>query len=190
MIAIKTFRDSQHCEIAMSDSGDTTDIHKAAWSDLSQWTADIESRVKDYRARYSADRKDEGSSYETGFSLQLILEESSDIKELVNLVVNDNDEFEVPMDNIGSEKSVAPLPDVPEDPVIKDMDLIFSKKLKNVSIESYYQIGWSEETTPLYGPWLEKKGSFDISVSEWEHSKEGFKHNWSGETFPQRRVCR
>jgi hypothetical protein len=147
--------------------------------------------VKDYRARYSVGRKDGGSNSETGFSLQLILEDSSDIKELVNLVVNDNDEeFEVHMDNIGSEKPVAPLPDVQEDPVIKDMDLIFSKKLKNVSIESYYQLGWSEETTPLYGPWLERKGSFDVCVSDWEHSKEGFKHNWSGETFPQRRVCK
>ena len=80
-----------------------------------------------------------------------------------------------------------PLPDVPEDPLIKDMDPIFSKTLKNVSIESYYSAGWSEEV-PLYKPWLEKKGSFDVTVSDWEKADGGFKHEWSGEIFPQRRV--
>jgi hypothetical protein len=67
------------------------------------------------------------------------------------------------------------------------MDPIFSKTLKNVTIEDYYNRGWSDET-PLYGPWLEKKGSFDVSVGDWEHSAEGFENSWSGETFPSRRV--
>jgi hypothetical protein len=82
----------------------------------------------------------------------------------------------------------APLPDVPVDSVIKDMDPIFTRKLHNISIESYYKTGWAEEDAPLYGPWLERKGSFDVSVSQWEHSKEGFQHSWSGETFHQKRV--
>ena len=64
---------------------------------------------------------------------------------------------------------------------------IFTKKLKNVSIEKYYSVGWSEDI-PLYGPWLKKKGSFDVSVSDWEYSDSGFENPWSGEKFPQKRV--
>ena len=80
--------------------------------------------------------------------------------------------------------------DIPTDSVIQKMDPIFSKTLTNVSIEEYYLSGWSEEDTPLYGRWLKRKGSFDISVGDWEHSgtEKGFENVWSGETFPLKRV--
>jgi hypothetical protein len=193
VMAVNAFRDSQQSEMASQDNIDT-DTKAAALNDISQWISSAESRVREFRDRYSADWKDKEYDHETGFFLPLMLEDSSDIKELVNLVVNDNDDdfgvgIEVEFDD--PEKPIAPisLPDVPEDPLIKDMDPIFTKTLKNVSIDAYYSAGWSEET-PLYQPWLEKKGSFDVSVSEWEKPEGGFKHEWSGETFPQRRVIR
>jgi hypothetical protein len=89
--------------------------------------------------------------------------------------------------NYGIVERAPPLPDVPPDLLIKKMDLIFSKTLKNVTIEEYYNHGWSEKR-PLYGPWLEKKGSFDVSVGDWEYSTDGFENPWSGEKFPQKRV--
>jgi hypothetical protein len=191
VVAVKMFRDAQLAEMPVSDNL-ASDTSSAAFQDISQWMANTEARVRGCRDLYIAEMKDEENEYDSGFSLQLVLEDSSDIKDLVNIVVNDNDddfgvgvevEFEDPERHIAAE----PLPDVPEDPLIKDMDLIFSKMLKNVSIDSYYSAGWSEKT-PLYKPWLEKKGSFDVSVSEWEKAEGGFKHEWSGETFPQRRV--
>jgi hypothetical protein len=79
-------------------------------------------------------------------------------------------------------------PDVPKDPFIKKMDPIFSKRIKGVSIETYYRMGWSDKINPLYRPWLERKGSFDVSVGDWETSENGFLNEWSGETFYQKRV--
>jgi hypothetical protein len=84
--------------------------------------------------------------------------------------------------------SLSLLPDAPVDSVIKTMDPIFSKTLNNVSIDEYYKAGWSEDP-PLYGPWLERKGSYDLTVSNWETSTEGgFENPWSKEKFPQKRV--
>eukprot|EP00804_Cyclotella_cryptica_P000020 CCRYP_013707-RB/>CCRYP_013707-RB protein AED:0.02 eAED:0.02 QI:909/0.83/0.85/1/0.5/0.42/7/1835/920 len=191
IVAFKAFRDFQQAGMA-SDDSELTDVQTALFDDLSRWTAITEKRVHEYRARYTPEIVEDGNQLETGFCVQLLLEDSTEIKELSNLLLNDNDAVlyndgvEVLLSN--EEPSLA-LTDVPVDPVIQKMDPIFSKRLKNVSIESYYSTGWSEET-PLYGPWLEKKGSFDVSVSEWEHSKEGFNHIWSGETFPQKRVIR
>lgn len=187
--AIKAFRDSQQNLMAPSDS--SSDIKAVVQSELLHWTTTTETRVKEYLARYTAEWKDKENEYESGFSLQLVLEDSSDIKELVNLVTNDNDDdLDHPAEDspvVESPEKSIPLPEVPIDPLIKNMDQIFCKKLKNVSIESYYSAGWSEER-PLYAPWLEKKGSFDVSVSDWERCEGGFKHGWSGETFPQKRV--
>lgn len=194
VIALKTFRDLQHGEMVNSDNL-ANDTKTAALSDVSEWIASTETRVNEYRHRCTDEWKEPGSDHETGFFLQLVLEDSSDIKELVNLVINDNDaDFGIGIeveyhDNL--EKPITPveLPDVPEDPLIKDMEQIFTKTLRNTSIELYYSAGWSEEK-PLYRPWLEKKGSFDVSVSDWETKEGGFKHEWSGEIFPQRRVSR
>lgn len=187
VVAVKMFRDTQQAEMSTSETI-ANDTKAAAVSDISQWISSTETRVKEYSDLRIAQLED---GEEAGFSLQLILEDSSDIKELVSLVVNDNDddfgvgvevEYEDPETPIA-----AALSEVPEDPIIKDMDPIFTKTLKNVSVDSYYTAGWAEET-PLYKPWLEKKGSFDVTVSDWEKAEGGFKHEWSGEIFPQRRV--
>ena len=47
------------------------------------------------------------------------------------------------------ETPAVPLPDVPAASIVGKMDLIFSKKMKSVSINEYYHAGWSE-VTPLY----------------------------------------
>ena len=189
VISVKTFRDSQRAKMPIAD--DIASNTKAAvLYDISKWMKSTKIEVEDYHKRYAAEFKDEDNYNGSGFFLKLILEHSTDIKELVNLVVNDNDDdfgIGVEIEYDDPDNTIVPLSIVPEDPVIKDMDVIFSKTLKNVSIESYYSAGWSEET-PLYRPWLEKKGSFDVFVGEWETSEQGFKHEWSGETFPQRRV--
>lgn len=79
------------------------------------------------------------------------------------------------------------LPDVPPDPLMGKMDSIFSKRLRNVTIDRYYAAGWSEEV-PLCRPWLERKGSFDVSVTEWGTDGD-LVNGWSGEEFEMRRVC-
>ena len=193
VMAVKTFRDAQ--QAAMPASGDiTANTNVAALADISDWITKTELRVEEYRDRQTSEWIDKQNGYEFGFSLPLALVESSDIKELAKLVVYDNDDdfgvgFEVEYED--PEKPLEPvqLPDVAEDPIIKDMDPIFTKSLKNVSVESFYSAAWSEEI-PLYQPWLEKKGSFDVSVTDWELTEGGFKHDWSGETFTQRRVCK
>eukprot|EP00956_Cyclotella_meneghiniana_P018667 scaffold31254_cov72-Cyclotella_meneghiniana.AAC.5 len=193
VVAVKTFRDAQ--QAVMPASGDiTANTNAAALADISDWITKTESRVKEYQDRQTSEWKDKENDYEFGFSLPLTLVESSDIKELVNLVVYDNDDdfgvgFEVEYEDPKKPLEPVQLPDVPEDPIIKDMDPIFSKSLKNVSVESYYSAAWSEEI-PLYQPWLEKKGSFDVSVTDWEETEGGFKHDWSGEMFTQRRVIK
>ena len=78
------------------------------------------------------------------------------------------------------------LPDVPPDPLMDKMDSIFSKRLRNVTIDRYYTAGWSEEV-PLCAPWLERKGSFDVSVTEWGTDGD-LVNGWSGEEFEMRRV--
>jgi hypothetical protein len=183
-----------------------------AMEDMTQWTMLIERQVKDQRDQNSGDAKEEENPCE-GFSLQVQLVEHDDIQDVIRRFLEDEDVIvEDAVDNDGedattellpsqkrvnhgdivvNETRASPLPAVPPDHLIKKMDLIFAKKLKNVSIEKYYSVGWLEET-PLYGPWLKKKGSFEVFVGAWEHSSDGegkgFENPWSKENFPLKRV--
>jgi hypothetical protein len=177
--------------------------------DMTGWVAFVEKRVSEHHARIVDNAKiDESDGQaESGFCLKLQLVACTDMNDTIRQLFLEDDSGAI-MDDIyicgedavGAESLVgeevgsgeinvtAPLlPDVPADSLLEKMDPIFSKTLKNVTIEDYYNRGWSDET-PLYGPWLEKKGSFDVSVGDWEHSAEGFENSWSGETFPSRRV--
>lgn len=177
--------------------------------DMTGWVAFVEKRVSEHHARIVDNTKiDESDGQaESGFCLKLQLVACTDMNDTIRQLFLEDDSGAI-MDDIyicgedavGAESLVgeevgsgeinvtAPLlPDVPADSLLEKMDPIFSKTLKNVTIEDYYNRGWSDET-PLYGPWLEKKGSFDVSVGDWEHSAEGFENSWSGETFPSRRV--
>jgi hypothetical protein len=177
--------------------------------DMTGWVAFVEKRVSEHHARIVDNAKiDESDGQaESGFCLKLQLVACTDMNDTIRQLFLEDDSGDI-MDDIyicgegavgaeslageevgsGEINVTAPLlPDVPADSLLEKMDPIFSKTLKNVTIEDYYNRGWSDET-PLYGPWLEKKGSFDVSVGDWEHSAEGFENSWSGETFPSRRV--
>ena len=86
------------------------------------------------------------------------------------------------------------LPDVPPDQVIKQMDVVLSKKIKNVSIQRFYELIWSEgdgsDAKPFYGPWLEKMGSHKVNIGRWEmaeNESDQFVNQWCGEKYGQRR---
>ena len=203
--AMRNFRERQLNSV-MSSIGTIKEhslLQEKALDDVTRWTTFTEKRLKDQRDRIINDSKDDERQY---YSLKVELVECANVEETIRhflddeYVMDDSIDFggeniglESPMkdahghDGISNDKAV-PLPDVPADTFIQQMDLIFSKKLKNVSIEEYYTAGWSEET-PLYGPWLKKKGSFDVSVSDWEHSPDGgFVNEWSKEKFTHKRV--
>jgi len=87
------------------------------------------------------------------------------------------------------------LPEVPPDEVVKTMELVFSKKIKNMSIARFYEICWSEgngtDAKPFYGPWLDKCGCFDIEISEWDDSEgesDKFTNAWCGEKYDRKRT--
>lgn len=88
------------------------------------------------------------------------------------------------------------LPEVPPDEVIKKMEVVLSKKIKNVSIQRFYELIWSEgegevDSKPFYGPTLEDMGSHKVNVGKWEFAEneaDHFTNQWCGEKFGQRRV--
>jgi len=208
--ALKDFRNN-HLQSVKSSIETVNEQHlqDKALEDVTRWTTFTEKRLKDQRDRIIDDSKDNNDD-KGMFSLKVQLVECTNVEEAVrNFIEEDVDED---IDFMGEDDTVspglgspvresnghsgikdpssvsAPLPDVPPDTFIGKMDSIFSKKLKNVSIEEYYTAGWSEEV-PLYQPWLERKGSFDVSVSDWEQSSDGeFVNDWSKEKFTHKRV--
>jgi len=95
----------------------------------------------------------------------------------------------------GGKKKAKNLSQVPPDEVMQKMEQIFSKKLKNVSIQRFYELCWSEGNktgeAPFYGPWLELKGSEDVNISDWDFSEGGsdtISNEWCGEKYRQKRV--
>ena len=202
--AMKKFRDGQLKSVTSAIS--TKDIlQERALDDVGGCAVLTEKRVKDYRDQCVDERKDDSrSQFGDGFCLRVQLVECTDVQKTLRYFLVDNNDDDGLDDMMGREDIVAespsqevnsdtselstPLLDAPTDSVIGKMEPIFSKTLSNVSIEEYYISGWSEET-PLYERWLKRKGSFDITVGDWEHSPdEGFENAWSGETFPQKRV--
>ncbi|KAL7537292.1 hypothetical protein ACHAXR_009090 [Thalassiosira sp. AJA248-18] len=209
--AMKNFREGHLKSVLTSIDAVKGHLQGNALDDVARWTSSTEKRVRDQRARSVDDTKDEESPFECGFALKVQLVERTDVKELIRCFLDDKDiavddvdvsggeDVESPPKEAKPSKEVngdvinetpTPLPDVPPDVHIGKMDSIFSKKLKNVTIDNYYIAGWSEEI-PLYLPWLERKGSFDVSVSDWEQSSDGgFEHIWSGEKYQQKRTIR
>mmetsp|Transcript_3490 Transcript_3490/g.6409 ORF Transcript_3490/g.6409 Transcript_3490/m.6409 type:complete len:1355 (+) Transcript_3490:139-4203(+) len=93
-----------------------------------------------------------------------------------------------------NEKSDGPaLPPVPHDQVIKKMEIVLSKKIKNVSILRFYDLVWSEgngtDAKPFYGPWLEYMGSHKVKVDDWEVAEKDSDLfvGWCGEKYSRRR---
>jgi hypothetical protein len=79
--------------------------------------------------------------------------------------------------------------DVPPDDAIGKMHSILSQKLRNISIQRFYEIVWSEgndtDEKPLYQPWLEKE-CFDVEVGDWQ--MEECTGPWCSENYTQKRV--
>jgi len=82
--------------------------------------------------------------------------------------------------------------EVPPDSLLKDMDVVLSKTIKNVSIKSVFDNAWAEkpERESFYGSWLEEEECFDISMGEWKFVGEGdkFKNEWCNEEYDQYRL--
>lgn len=87
----------------------------------------------------------------------------------------------------------------PDEFLCHTMKVIFTKKLRNVSVTNYYDICWSEgqknmEDVPgkeseekcLYGTWLTSQGKEDVTVGRWEEGL--FMEGTSREQFDKRRV--
>lgn len=86
------------------------------------------------------------------------------------------------------------LPAVPADETLKKMEVLFSKKICNISIQDFYRICWSEgsksDASPIYGPWLTSSGNYDVTVGKWETPEKGdeFVRDWCGEKYSETRV--
>lgn len=203
--AINRFRHGQ-VEV-FSDSLNEMQTHSkiVVSNDIKLWTHNAEKRMKDKRSRFVTEACDNvDDDVGPGCSLKVNRIDCTELRKLIERVLSDNnidDSIESSesaqigptpaMEEVPAESAPkSKLPDVPKDPIIGKMDPIFTKKLKGVSIETYYEKGWSDKINPLYSPWLERKGSFDVSVTEWEHSEEGFENKWSGERFHQRRTVK
>ena len=84
----------------------------------------------------------------------------------------------------------AQLPPVPPDPLLKEMEIVVSKTIKNVSIESIFENVWADRTESFYGSWLKEEECFDIGMGEWEiaEPQDKFKNEWCKEKYDQQRL--
>ena len=203
--AVNRYRHSQVIIVVDCLNEIQTHAQGTVLNDVTIWTRNTEKRMKDNRSRYVMENDENVDDFEAGFSLKVHRIDCTEIRKLIESVLSDssiddsivNSESAQIIEPIATTKEVpaveAPkpkLPDIPKDQIIRKMDPIFSKKLKAVSIETYYEKGWSDKNNPLYSPWLERKGSFDVSVTKWEHSDQGFENKWSGERFYQKRTVK
>jgi hypothetical protein len=85
-------------------------------------------------------------------------------------------------------KSVPPGSSVPPDNTLSKMEIVISRNLRNISIERFYELVWSEgiNTTenPLYRPFLEES-NLDVEVGDWEFVD--FVGPWDQERYQQKR---
>ena len=81
---------------------------------------------------------------------------------------------------------------MPADDVLQKMTIIGKQKIKGVSMQDYFEVAWSEgndcDKEPMYGPFLTSCGKNDVKVQKWESHEEGYKGEWCGETYPQKRI--
>ena len=84
------------------------------------------------------------------------------------------------------------LPPVPPDSLQKTMEIVVSKTIKNISIQSLFQNVWADRTEgeSFYKSWLEEEECFDIGMGEWEIAESGkkFTNEWCNEEYDQQRL--
>ena len=85
-------------------------------------------------------------------------------------------------------------PAVPTDEILSKMEHILSRRLRNTSIKKFYDTCWSDGNDTGGGSFYHNflsEGAHDVKVEKWEVAKEGsngFVHQWSNESFDQKRM--
>lgn len=77
------------------------------------------------------------------------------------------------------------------DKVLEAMDVVIDKFVENSSVQSLYDICFSEVALQsFYGQWLESSGKREVEVEQWETAKEGdgYEGAWSREKYQKRRT--
>jgi hypothetical protein len=82
------------------------------------------------------------------------------------------------------EKAIVSCGSVAPDETLKKMNIVFSNQLSNTSVQTFYEIVWSEKDKPFYKPWLEKE-CFDVVMGDWQ--MEEVNGHWCGERYRQSR---
>jgi hypothetical protein len=94
-----------------------------------------------------------GENGESAFLLGRLEARDTVLQHLLKLL----DESKASKETIDPVGDVDALPSVPLDPVLKGMEVVLSKTIKNVSIKKYYEKLWSEghgtDEEAFYGPW-------------------------------------
>jgi len=77
------------------------------------------------------------------------------------------------------------------DKTLQSMDIILRETFKGVTVDKFFYICWKEdESSPLYGPWLESIGNLNVQASAWETRDEDdlFVGGWDQEQYSMKRV--
>jgi hypothetical protein len=78
----------------------------------------------------------------------------------------------------------------PTDIMLEKMEVVLNKTLVNVSVNSFYEVAWSEgqqtSEKAFFGPWLASLGAENLTVGPWAF--EEALNPWTQETFSQKRV--
>lgn len=95
---------------------------------------------------------------------------------------------------VGSTKSAIDAKPVADDEVLKKMDKLLSRTLRNVSISRFYDVVWSDEKKTsddsFYARWLKDGGCFDVDIGAWEFPENGAVGGWCQEKYTQKRVVK
>ena len=76
---------------------------------------------------------------------------------------------------------------VPPDQTLRKMSVVVSGKLRNMSVQRYHEVVWSEKQKAFYQPWLEKV-CFDVELGQWQHGD--FVGPWCNESYQQKRFVK
>jgi hypothetical protein len=91
--------------------------------------------------------------------------------------------------NIVSNTKEVQLPPVPPDSLLKDMEIVVSKTIKNVSITSIFKNVWADlaGNKSFYGSWLDEEECFDTTMEDWKYEGE-LRNEWCNEKYTQERL--
>ena len=137
-------------------------------------------------------------SYQSGNSISsfLLCRVKDRDKVVANLqrVKAENEQSECLMNIESDSKNQSHLPQIPPDSLLQDMEIVVSRTIKNVSIESIFEKVWADraEDESFYGSWLQNEECFDIVMGEWEVTKscDGFRNEWCNEKYDQYRLVK